>query len=239
MSNYIHLFSTTAARDAVYQWGGSNYQEPWVSLVEANGEVNYNLIYDRFNKYPYVDLGLPSGNLYYDYGNGSSKLSSKYAWGDGTEQRYGYTRGVYKYWDSQNNIYTKYNDSDQLIKLTGDDDYVAKTLGGDWIMPTRSDITELIEYTDISIPSNYTITFTSKINGNSVSACRYGYQSASTNYYSTYLYAWTSELDTSDKSKAYVFKVSVNTNNVATYAELTSLERYNAASFIGVIHPQI
>lgn len=40
MSDYLHLFSTTAARDAVYN--GSGYTEPWVSLVTATDEVDYN-----------------------------------------------------------------------------------------------------------------------------------------------------------------------------------------------------
>lgn len=51
MSNYIHLFSTTAARDAVYN--GSGYTEPWVSLVTATDEVDYN---HRYEKLPYYSL---------------------------------------------------------------------------------------------------------------------------------------------------------------------------------------
>ncbi len=40
MSDYIHLFETQAAHDAVYN--GSGYQEPWTALVTANNKVSYN-----------------------------------------------------------------------------------------------------------------------------------------------------------------------------------------------------
>lgn len=40
MSDYLHLFETQAAHDAVYN--GSGYQEPWVSLVTATDKVGYN-----------------------------------------------------------------------------------------------------------------------------------------------------------------------------------------------------
>lgn len=40
MSDYIHLFETQAAHDAVYN--GSEYTEPWVGLVTANNTLSYN-----------------------------------------------------------------------------------------------------------------------------------------------------------------------------------------------------
>ena len=40
MSNYLHLFETQAAHDAVYN--GSGYTEPWTALVTANNSISYN-----------------------------------------------------------------------------------------------------------------------------------------------------------------------------------------------------
>lgn len=50
MSDYIHLFETQAAHDAVYN--GSEYTEPWVGLVTANNSVSYNSEYQKYKNMP-------------------------------------------------------------------------------------------------------------------------------------------------------------------------------------------
>ena len=62
MSDYIHLFETQAAHDAVYN--GSTYTEPWVGLVTANGSVSYNVDY---SKMPLTIEALEDGTLYLWY----------------------------------------------------------------------------------------------------------------------------------------------------------------------------
>lgn len=60
MSNYIHLFETQAAHDAVYN--GSGYTEPWVGLVTANNALSYNMS-SMLKTMPLTFNILTSGNI--------------------------------------------------------------------------------------------------------------------------------------------------------------------------------
>lgn len=73
MSQYLHLFDTVSAFTEAYN--GEAYEEPWVSLTTANGEVNYNKDYT----YVYFTLEiLTDGELtWYGGYNGESISYSK------------------------------------------------------------------------------------------------------------------------------------------------------------------
>ena len=99
------------------------------------------------NGVEYVDLGLPSGTLWatknvgaatiYDYGN-------YYRFGTGTT-KYHYS--------SPSDDSDFYQGSYFQIPLEYDTAHLV--LGGDWVMPTREQINELIDNTDISWEENY------------------------------------------------------------------------------------
>ncbi len=121
----------------------------------------------------YVDLGLSVNWGTCNLGaSNPSVVGNYYAWGEvyaynelhpdntfvptGTPKTY-YSEGYYKYDDPSNPYegYTKYNDTDNLTTLESSDDAASFALGGNWRMPTRAEIIELIEnstreYTDVN-----------------------------------------------------------------------------------------
>lgn len=75
MSNYIHLFETQTAHDAVYN--GSEYTEPWIGLVTANNSVSYNSEYQKYKNMPFTIEALGSGTLSWNLPQGDSISYSK------------------------------------------------------------------------------------------------------------------------------------------------------------------
>lgn len=61
MSNYLHLFETQAAHDAVYN--GSQYTEPWVGLVTANDSISYNNPEYKLRSTPLTFEIISDGNI--------------------------------------------------------------------------------------------------------------------------------------------------------------------------------
>lgn len=166
----LRLFSTTAEADAAY---ANDYEEPWTSLTDENGEVRYNKSINA-NGHEYVDLGLPSGTLWATMNIGATspeEYGDYFAWGE-TEPRDFFPSGDYKWDDGTNQgICTKYNDTDNLMVLELEDDSARANWGGGWKMPTEAQMTELTGNTTSSesvINEVTGITFTSTINGNSV-----------------------------------------------------------------------
>lgn len=110
------------------------------------------------NGFEYVDLGLPSGTLWatsnvgaskpYDYGLyfqwGDNKGYDKNQIGKGKEQKVfdsdwsDYKWGTYP-------DFTKYTDKSATLEL--EDDAAHTNMGGDWHIPTPSQINELLENT--------------------------------------------------------------------------------------------
>ena len=105
------------------------------------------------NGFEYVDLGLPSGTLWATMNVGASKPSDAglyFQWGDTK----GYTKGQvgkdkqfasdwsdYKFGASPN--FTKYNTAGASLRKLDDAAHV--NMGGDWHMPTPTQIRELLE----------------------------------------------------------------------------------------------
>lgn len=113
------------------------------------------------NSVPYVDLGLPSGNLWC-----TMDMSGVYYWGD-----------LYEWWDgmepatcsADGRIFYKYNDLDGKMSLDKIDDAMWNLSGGDWQIPDVEDWDELFEYTTSEFDSvNKVYTFTSTVNGETI-----------------------------------------------------------------------
>ena len=115
------------------------------------------------NGYEYVDLGLPSGNLWakYNIGATSEKESGLYfQWGDTqgyTAEQVGDGEGLkafnqedYKF--SINGLiynFSKYNKTDNKTVLDPEDDAAHVNMGGNWRTPTEDEFIELCMNTDI------------------------------------------------------------------------------------------
>lgn len=127
--------------------------EPNIPETENNSSSAGYVINN--NGKEYVDLGLPSGNLWattvvsdgpFYFGN-TETGEDKYASEDG---------------------WTKYTLEDNIGELYLEDDAAHVNWGGDWHTPSVEDFNELYENCTISIYQRYFTKFTSKINGNSI-----------------------------------------------------------------------
>ena len=140
---------------------------PHVVLLEDTKEVVYASENNNegITFYEMVDLGLPSGIKWANMNVGATSETDFglfFQWGDTV----GYTqaqvengekefsRPNYKWYDGSENTMTKYNDTDGKTELDAEDDGVRVHMGGDWRLPTSTNIEELIantnyEYTTI------------------------------------------------------------------------------------------
>ena len=139
--------------------------------------------YPTYNGHQYVDLGLPSGTkwatmnlgansivdtgLYYQWGDSQGyTLSEHEPWGDAN----------YKWYNTETNEYTKYNDTDNKTILDSTDDAAVVSWSNGWHMPTEEQMSELIneEYVTYEWVNNYLhrgvngALITSKINNNTI-----------------------------------------------------------------------
>ena len=125
----------------------------------------------------YVDLGLPSGNLWAKCNLGASspeQYGDYYAWGE-VEPKQVYTNSNHKWYKegAPSLGFTKYNNEDGKLSLENEDDAVIQKLGNGWRTPTLADFRELtnqkyttIKKTTLNGVAGYQIT--SKKNGKSI-----------------------------------------------------------------------
>ena len=141
--------------------------------IRVSGDTTYDLEYEE-STYEAIDLGLPSGTLWCDRNVGASSpegFGGYYAWGE-LEEKDTYSYATYRFFDSSDSSYTKYNsNTDEKNVLDPEDDVACVEMGGDWHMPTESQIDELIDYTTSAITTLNGVsgvTLTSTENGNSI-----------------------------------------------------------------------
>lgn len=121
------------------------------------------------DKVGYVDLGLPSGNLWAECNLGASSpeaYGDYYAWGE-VEPKQEYTYPNHKWYKegAPSLGFTKYNNEDGKLMLEDEDDAVIQKLGNGWRTPTLADFRELtnqkyttIEKTTLNGVAGYKIT---------------------------------------------------------------------------------
>lgn len=121
------------------------------------------------DKVGYVDLGLPSGNLWAECNLGASSpeaYGDYYAWGE-VEPKQVYTNSNHKWYKegAPSLGFTKYNNEDGKLSLEDEDDAVIQKLGNGWRTPTLADFRELtnqkyttIEETTLNGVAGYKIT---------------------------------------------------------------------------------
>lgn len=129
------------------------------------------------DKVGYVDLGLPSGNLWAECNLGASSpeaYGDYYAWGEvKPKQEYTYPNHKWYKEGAPSLGFTKYNNEDGKMTLEDEDDAVMQNLGNGWRTPTLADFRELtnqklttIKKTTLNGVAGYQIT--SKKNGKSI-----------------------------------------------------------------------
>lgn len=113
------------------------------------------------NDYRYVDLGLPSGTLWATCNVGAQKPTEHglfFQWGDiiGYKPSDGkmFSWPNYKFYNIGNAYVTKYTATDKKKKLDLEDDAVHAHMGGDWRMPTREQLEELLFYRESFVSIN-------------------------------------------------------------------------------------
>lgn len=144
----ISLNSTTTARSGNITVKGSNSGISKTISVTQSGKSSLDT-----NGHEYVDLGLPSGLLWATCNVGASKpedYGDYFAWGE-TTTKSTYDWSTYKYCKGSFDTLTKYNNEssygpvDNKTVLDPEDDAAHVNWGGSWRMPTRAELSELLD----------------------------------------------------------------------------------------------
>lgn len=158
--------------------GNTSEKEGWAEIARQLAQLKTAAgIGGSTDKVEYVDLGLPSGNLWAKCNLGASApeaYGDYYAWGE-VEPKQEYTKSNHKWYKegAPSLGFTKYNNEDGKMTLEDEDDAVIQKLGNGWRTPTLADFRELtnqklttIKKTTLNGVAGYQIT--SKKNGKSI-----------------------------------------------------------------------
>lgn len=138
------------------QAGKTSENEGWAEIAKLLELLKTTAgIGGSTDKVEYVDLGLPSGNLWATCNLGASApeaYGDYYAWGE-VEPKQVYTNSNHKWYKegAPSLGFTKYNNEDGKLSLENEDDAVIQKLGNGWRTPTLADFRELTnqKYTTI------------------------------------------------------------------------------------------
>lgn len=150
--------------------GNTNEKEGWAEFARLLAQLKAAAgIGGSTDKVEYVDLGLPSGNLWAKCNLGASSpeaYGDYYAWGE-VEPKQEYTKSNHKWYKdgAPSQGFTKYNNEDGKLTLEVEDDAVIQKIGNGWRTPTLADFRELtnqkyttIEKTTLNGVAGYQIT---------------------------------------------------------------------------------
>ena len=176
---------------------------------------------EQTKQYEYVDLDLPSGLKWAKCNVGAEKetdYGDYFQWGLTTPNTADdCTLENYRYCNGSDTTLTKYNNIsffgtvDNITTLETTDDAARANMGGDWRMPTRDEIQELVDNTDNEWVEDYKGSgvngrkFTSKTNGSKyifIPAAGYCLDGSVYNVGSGG-YVWSSSLYTSEPDFAW------------------------------------
>lgn len=152
------------------QAGNTSEKEGWAEIARQLALLKAAAgIGGSTDKVEYVDLGLPSGNLWAKCNLGASSpeaYGDYYAWGE-VEPKQEYTKSNHKWYKegAPSQGFTKYNNEDGKLTLEDEDDAVIQKLENGWRTPTLADFRELtnqkyttIEKTTLNGVAGYQIT---------------------------------------------------------------------------------
>lgn len=180
MGKYYHLFNTEAQEEAARN-DRAVYEEPWLGYCRETGRCSYNKLWPDSvaNCYEYVDLGLPSGNLWATMNIGATSITeqgSTFEWGGIYPKTSSNSWTGYRFGGKNKTVdtLTKYNATDGLTTLELVDDAARVQMGGAWQIPTTEDYSELRPAGGYTTLSQETVdgvvcsVLTSNINGNKI-----------------------------------------------------------------------
>ena len=236
---FIKLFEEQTAFDEAK----STLNRPNVSLVKETNNV-YSLKKKNANGYSYVDLGLPSGTMWAKYNVGATSETAYgdyFMWGSttpNTAYECTWTNAPFNNHSSDYNE-TYFNSVKGTVCPNGvlakEYDAASHIMGGDWRMPTKAELQELIDKTTNEWVTNYKGTgvngynFTGS-NGNSIFIPAAGYCSSGSVYNADNIsYVWSSSINTSDSALAWNF------NGDLVSADAISDPRSNGLAVRGVL----
>ena len=149
---YLKKFNTESDY-VTYRDDKSKYIKPNVSLSDDNRCVYYNYPpKPKPNGHDYVDLGLPSGTLWATMNVGADKPTDNglyFQWGDtvgytadqvGKDKNFNWADYKWSI-DGSSTNFTKYTTTDATLEL--EDDAAHVNMGGDWHMPSPTQLKEL------------------------------------------------------------------------------------------------
>lgn len=189
------------------------YNNVWYTSLD---EILENIV-NMHNGHEYVDLGLSSGTMWATCNLGASTpkdYGDYYAWGETEPNSSDYGINNYKWsLNGDHKNMTKYCTDENLGKLDNkiqlelEDDAAYVNWGGDWRMPTKEQIQELLDectYERTTQKGVSGVLITSKTNGNSIFMPAGGYRSLFSNYINQHCVYWSSSLNTNDSRRAYL-----------------------------------
>lgn len=189
----------------------------------SNNRTNYN-------GHDYVDLGLPSGNVWSKYNIGSDTfddLGYSFMWGYTEDcSTYNcnfddYTKfGNFDIDDTINHGFNKYNNIDRLKRLDTIDDAAHIIMGGDWYMPTKEDIVELLNNTNqrfTTYNGRYCFELTSKINGAQLFIIPNGYIYNGSIVDNQSVWIWSKDIDFQENNARSICMMCTNDNGSVFY----------------------
>ena len=208
--------------------GGKTYDINYNSVTLPNGSIvaDYKNVEktEKTITYEYVDLGLPSGLKWAKCNIGASSETDYgvyFQWGDisgisgslvakYSDENYSWATDPFNNGSSDYNS-TYFNSVKGTVcpndVLAKEYDAAAQIMGGDWRMPTKDELKELLdnttnEWTQVDGVNGYK--FTSKINGNSIFIPAAGYcSSGSVSSVGRNGHVWSSSLGTSSPRSAW------------------------------------
>lgn len=188
-----------------------------------------------------IDMGVSvkwaSTNLGADALNETGGL---FAWGE-VQPKTSFSWESYLWCDGSEETLTKYNEADGKLQLDTEDDAAHAIMGGNWRMPTSKEYRELlnncIQSSHLTYKGTKGVTFTSRINGNTLF---FPMRTAKTSTGTEYMTGncWTSSLvEYHDPYSNLILKSGFAMEiKSSAYLNITSQERYKAA-FIRPVLP--
>lgn len=150
---YLKEYDTQAA----YTAAKSSLILPNVSLVTENNKVEYNPLNPTppTPSHDYVEIGgvkwatmnvgansITDTGLYFQWADTQGYTAAQVGCNEG-QKCFQMDGEDYKYYDTDNFVYTKYNEEDGLNTLQASDDAVTAAWGGNWRTPTKEDFDAL------------------------------------------------------------------------------------------------
>ena len=176
-----------------------NSNENQENTQEENSQENDNNQEIQLSNDEYVDLGLPSGTLWYNKNLGANSPTA---------------RGYYFSWGNKEGYVASYTEGEYEGTIVGYSFIQDNLLGEGWVIPTETQFQELLDNCTITwetidgVPGKL---FTSNINGNVIflpnTGCGNGEVLSSPGFEAGY---WTSTEDENDTDKAYAFAISTS-----------------------------